>query len=79
MASSESGYCGEDLGRDEPPHTCRRREGHSTVCSHIRDRGAEAFNDAWAEYFAKHPEILASWGHQNDRWPPGYGEEQSSA
>lgn len=25
---------------------------------------------AWAEYFAAHPEVLASWAHQNGYWPP---------
>jgi len=26
LLSSRSGFCGADLGRDEPPRTCRRRE-----------------------------------------------------
>lgn len=26
---------------------------------------------AWADYFRAHPEVVASWGHQNDRWPGG--------
>lgn len=72
--SSAYVFCGEDLGREHPPHTCRRRDGHNTVCSHRVDRGSERFNDAWAEYFAEHPEIAASWNHQNGYWPPGYGE-----
>lgn len=25
---------------------------------------------AWDEYFAEHPEVLASWSHQNGYWPP---------
>lgn len=28
--------------------------------------------EAWADYFAKHPEVLASWAHQNGYWPYGY-------
>lgn len=24
---------------------------------------------AWQVYFGNHPEVLASWGHQNGRWP----------
>ncbi|QDN94977.1 hypothetical protein FNV58_01195 (plasmid) [Streptomyces sp. RLB1-9] len=74
-----SGYvsCGKDLGREHPPHTCRRRHGHNTVCSHAPDLSTDrGFNDAWAEYFAAHPEVLASWAHQNDRWPPGYGDQK---
>jgi hypothetical protein len=68
-------YCGKELGRDEPPYTCRRHAGHGTVCSHVHDRSGERrFNDAWAEYFAAHPEVLASWSHQNGRMPSGYGE-----
>jgi hypothetical protein len=68
-----SQLCGEDLGREHPPLTCRRRPGHNTVCSPNRDRGSEAFADAWAEYFDQHPDIAASWSHQNGRWPPGHG------
>lgn len=26
-------------------------------------------DEAWAVWFAEHPEVLASWGHQNGRWP----------
>lgn len=25
---------------------------------------------AWESYFAEHPEVLASWAHQNGYWPP---------
>lgn len=27
---------------------------------------------AWAEYFAAHPDVLASWAHQNGYWPEGH-------
>ena len=27
------------------------------------------FEQAWAEYFARHPRVLASWNHQNGYWP----------
>lgn len=26
-------------------------------------------DQAWAIYFANHPEVLASYGHQNGYWP----------
>ncbi|MEU9405552.1 hypothetical protein AB0E08_07595 [Streptomyces sp. NPDC048281] len=65
-------YCGEDLGRERAPHTCRRAPGHSGLCSPARDRGSEAFDNAWAEYFDEHPEIQASFRQQNNTWPPGY-------
>jgi hypothetical protein len=34
--------------------------------------------EAWELYFAEHPEILASWAHQNGRWPPGYSPDPTS-
>lgn len=37
-------------------------------------RGDPEFDRIWAEWFAAHPEVLASWSHQNGRLPPGYGE-----
>jgi hypothetical protein len=37
-------------------------------------RGDPEFDRIWAEYFAAHPEVLASWSHQNGYLPPGYGE-----
>jgi hypothetical protein len=75
---SSAGYvqCGEDLGPEYSPPVCRRRAGHNTVCSPQLDPGGERFNDAWAEYFVAHPEVLASWNHQNGYWPPGYGEQE---
>lgn len=30
---------------------------------------AETFEEAWARHFAEHPEVLASWRHQNGYWP----------
>jgi len=27
------------------------------------------FEKAWARYLANHPEVAASWGKQNGRWP----------
>jgi hypothetical protein len=67
-------YCGEDLGRTEPPLTCRRRKDHGSVCSPTHDRGTDKFNDAWAEWFADNPQVLADWGHQNGYMPHGYTE-----
>ena len=36
--------------------------------------------EAWAEYFAANPEVLASWRHQNGYWPedsdPAEGDEE---
>lgn len=26
-------------------------------------------DQAWSRFFRNHPNILASWGHQNGRWP----------
>lgn len=31
---------------------------------------------AWAEYFEEHPEVQASWNHQNGYWPPGHVNEE---
>ncbi|TDC02643.1 hypothetical protein E1091_00130 [Micromonospora fluostatini] len=31
--------------------------------------GEPAKRKAWVRYFANHPEVVASWGEQNDRWP----------
>ncbi|MGW1436812.1 hypothetical protein ACWD7M_16375 [Streptomyces griseus] len=36
----------------------------------VNERG-ETFEEAWARYFAQHPHVLASWNHQNGRWPEG--------
>ncbi|WP_428957887.1 hypothetical protein [Streptomyces sp. cg35] len=30
------------------------------------------FEEIWAEYFAAHPEVLASWRHQNGYLPEDY-------
>ncbi|MGA5598359.1 hypothetical protein ACPCSE_29415 [Streptomyces cellulosae] len=65
-------YCGKDLGSQYSPPTCRRLPDHGGVCSPAPDRGSKEFNDAWAEYFVAHPEVLASWNHQNGYWPPGH-------
>lgn len=27
------------------------------------------FEEAWKRYFVNHPEVVASWGHQNGRMP----------
>lgn len=27
------------------------------------------FEEAWADYFERHPDTLAVWGQQNGRWP----------
>lgn len=32
-------YCGADLGRDEPPHTCERRVAHDGPCPAEHDKG----------------------------------------
>lgn len=29
----------------------------------------KTFEEAWELFFANHPEVLASWGHQNGRMP----------
>ena len=29
----------------------------------------ETFEQAWARYRANHPDVAASWGQQNGRWP----------
>jgi hypothetical protein len=28
----------------------------------------QTWQQAWDLYFVNHPEVLASWGHQNGRW-----------
>lgn len=25
--------------------------------------------EAWADYHERHPEVIASWGERNGRWP----------
>lgn len=77
--SSEYFHCGADLGRKHPPFTCNRRVAHNGRCSLAHDRGSEEFDSAWAEYFAAHPEILASWNHQNGYWPPGHVKNEELA
>ncbi|MCX4799602.1 hypothetical protein OG497_37745 [Streptomyces sp. NBC_01242] len=37
-------------------------------------RQGETFEEAWERYFDAHPEILASWRHQNAYWPMGYDD-----
>jgi len=27
------------------------------------------FEEAWQDYFERHPEVLANWGHQNGYFP----------
>lgn len=31
--------------------------------------------EAWAAYFAEHPEIRASWRHQHSYWPMGHSND----
>jgi hypothetical protein len=33
------------------------------------DDSEAARQSAWAEWFARNPEVLASWAHQNGYWP----------
>ena len=74
--SSEYFYCGATVDPESAPtYTCNRRVAHKGQHSPHRDRPhqSDTFNDAWAAYFAAHPEVQASWSHQNDRMPPGHG------
>lgn len=27
------------------------------------------YEQAWADYHERHPEVLSNWGEQNGRWP----------
>lgn len=74
--TAEYFYCGATLTRPTTwTRTCNRRVAHKGSCSPHLDRPhmSDTFNDAWAAYFAARPEIQASWNHQNDRLPPGWG------
>jgi len=33
------------------------------------DDREEKRQEAWDAYFQQRPHVLASWGHQNGRWP----------
>jgi hypothetical protein len=35
------------------------------------DDGDESFEEVWRQYFAAHPEVRASWRHQNGYLPMG--------
>lgn len=34
--------------------------------------------EAWEQYFAAHPEVQASWRHQNGYWPEGMDPDEET-
>lgn len=43
-----------------------------------RNGRGETFEEAWARWFKDHPEVRASWSHQNGYWPENSDGEPDS-